>query len=507
MIDIIIFVLVLTLIIFIHELGHFIFAKKAEIMCYEFAIGMGPAIYEKRKGETVYAIRAIPLGGYVSMAGEGTDDYVRIGNRVGVNFNHYGQVKEIVLNNDTERNLIGEVVDFNLKNDSEPLFITLKNESEVIRFEVIKELKYILSPKKEILRAPMDRSFENKTLWQRFLVVFAGPAMNFILAFFILFILAFFIGKPSNSTKLGNVNQYLVGENINVGDEVSAVNGKVVNSWQELSNEINNNNNYQATLTINGVDHIINIDIIMQGIGLRNEIGNDKLIVGEVFGRDKNILKGDLIKSATLSNNKVNNQPYINLNTWEEFLTYLINNQEKEYIHLQVERNDAIIDVSYQTIIGSTLEKLNNSYIVYNAGIVRERNFNILYPLYYPFQAIWSDVSEVFGTLGLLFNPNSGVGVGDLSGPIGIFGAVSSYRKQGVVTFFGFVAFLSINIGMLNLLPIPALDGGRLLFIGYEAITKKKVSKRIENLLISVTFILLFALMIFVSIKDVFRLF
>src|SRR5690554_4300464 len=67
---IIIFVLVLGVVILVHEFGHFLFAKRAGILCHEFSIGMGPAIYKIKKGETVYAIRAIPIGGYVSMAGE-----------------------------------------------------------------------------------------------------------------------------------------------------------------------------------------------------------------------------------------------------------------------------------------------------------------------------------------------------------------------------------------------------------------------------------------------------
>ena len=64
------FVIVLSIIVIIHEGGHFFFAKKAGILCYEFALGMGPVLYQKRKGETQYSIRAIPLGGFVSMAGE-----------------------------------------------------------------------------------------------------------------------------------------------------------------------------------------------------------------------------------------------------------------------------------------------------------------------------------------------------------------------------------------------------------------------------------------------------
>jgi regulator of sigma E protease len=121
--------------------------------------------------------------------------------------------------------------------------------------------------------------------------------------------------------------------------------------------------------------------------------------------------------------------------------------------------------------------------------------------------AIGGDMKQMWNTIVLLVSPNSGVGVGDLAGPIGIFSLVSDARSQGAVSFFIFVAFLSVNIGFLNLLPIPALDGGRIAFIIYEGITKKKVNKNFENILITITFVLLLVLMVVVSFQDILRLF
>ena len=86
--NLIVFVLVLGIIILVHELGHFIFAKKAGILCHEFSIGMGPAITQKRKGETIYSVRAIPIGGYVSMAGESVSDaMIKKGQHIGIRLN------------------------------------------------------------------------------------------------------------------------------------------------------------------------------------------------------------------------------------------------------------------------------------------------------------------------------------------------------------------------------------------------------------------------------------
>ena len=86
LVKIIVFILVLSVIIVIHELGHFLTAKKYGVLCHEFSVGMGPAIYKKKKGETTFAIRAIPFGGYVSMAGEQfVEDIIKPGDKIGLN--------------------------------------------------------------------------------------------------------------------------------------------------------------------------------------------------------------------------------------------------------------------------------------------------------------------------------------------------------------------------------------------------------------------------------------
>ena len=112
----------------------------------------------------------------------------------------------------------------------------------------------------------------------------------------------------------------------------------------------------------------------------------------------------------------------------------------------------------------------------------------------------------IFDTLRLLIN-SSQVGVGDLAGPIGIFTITSQARAQGLVVLLNWVGLLSVNLGILNLLPIPALDGGRIVFIGYEALTRRKVNKRFENLLHLMMLFLLLSLFVFVAFNDVIRLF
>ena len=121
-----------------------------------------------------------------------------------------------------------------------------------------------------------------------------------------------------------------------------------------------------------------------------------------------------------------------------------------------------------------------------------------------PFVQTGESFTMIFKTLGLLFS-NSRIGVDDLSGPVGIFSLLKEASKQGIITILTWMGILSVNLGFMNLLPLPALDGGRLAFMVYEAITKKKPNAKVENIIHSIGFMLLMALMLFVTFNDVLR--
>ena len=108
---------------------------------------------------------------------------------------------------------------------------------------------------------------------------------------------------------------------------------------------------------------------------------------------------------------------------------------------------------------------------------------------------------------GALFG-NPQITINELSGPVGIFAVVKQYLTEtDFITFLSFVGMISANIGLVNLLPLPALDGGRIVFIGYELITGKKVNKNVETALINIVFWLVMGLFVYITFKDVFRLF
>ena len=114
----------------------------------------------------------------------------------------------------------------------------------------------------------------------------------------------------------------------------------------------------------------------------------------------------------------------------------------------------------------------------------------------------------IFNTLRILIWPSDvrQVGVSDLSSFVGIFGLVEQYVGAGILSLLAFVAMLSVNIGIVNLLPIPALDGGRIVFLGVEAVSRKRVPRKVENIINNVFFILLMVLFVYVTYNDIIRL-
>ena len=177
------FILVLGVTVLIHELGHFIFAKRAGVYIYEFSIGMGPQIFKfKRKNdETIYSIRLFPIGGFVSMAGEDLEVDTKI---------------------------------------------------------------------------PKDKQLCNKSWCDRFLVLIAGIAFNFLLAIVILFTIGLINGVPKNNLEISNIdNNYSISKtNIQAGDVITKVNNKKITSYEQLSIELAVNNGKKINLTVKNKD-------------------------------------------------------------------------------------------------------------------------------------------------------------------------------------------------------------------------------------------------------------
>jgi regulator of sigma E protease len=516
--NLIIFILVLGLIIVIHELGHYFFAKKAGILCHEFAIGMGPALYQKRKGETIYSIRAIPIGGYVSMAGESIKDaLISEGDRIGIKLDQKGKIKEIHLTNEIESEWVGKVIAFDLYGkDMSKLFIDLEIDGNIEHYEVDRDAIYHLPNKKEMWITPAEKSFESKSVSKRFWVIFAGPMMNFILAFLIFFIIGWFATKPNmESTEIKAISELSSAELIGLKakDQIMMINGIEIDSWAKIGYAMSQITDTNVELTYKRDDQIYVTSFVpmiaIQSAGFSNTTKEgviyDQLpIIGRAFSRGEShgkLQTGDRITSIVYQNETHS------INSWTDILTFFRSVEDiRGTIKINYIRNGLQNSTSYDMISESALNRLGAPAIATQIGVTPTSNFDFVYSLTYPVNSFVGNINQVLQTLGLLFDRNENLGIGDLSGPIGIFTLVSRTTADGVLAVLGFTAFLSINIGFLNLLPIPALDGGRLVFLGIEAVTKKPLPRRLENTINNVMLFVLLGLFVFVSYNDILRL-
>lgn len=507
--NLIVFIIVLGVIIVIHELGHYYFAKKAGIRVHEFSLGMGPLITSKRlDGDVLFALRAIPIGGYVSMAGEAISDaLIKKGQKIRFDLDNQ-VITHIYLEDDAEF----EVLAFDLygKNQS-PLYIEIANQGTETRYEVSRQAKYVLKKHQYMYITPEEYSFESKTLWQRFLVIFGGPMMNFILAFVLYLIVGLFMMTPNlNSSQINTVvPNYPASEILQPNDTIVSINDQPIDSWRSLSETLNGLDSHiidityirdEQTLIANDIALVVSI----QTFGITN-IDQDGYItnnVGQTFGRAKEagLTSGDTIYALSQGDYEVA------ITSFDDIITFFkqVNEGVVVVSYYQFGSDPQTLEV--ELLSTDTLNRLGYEAFLFQMGITPTESYDLIQNMLYPFKAISSNVLQVFQTIGLLFSANDGIGLSDLSGPIGIFSLVSQTSSQGLLAIISFTAFLSINIGLLNLLPIPALDGGRLVFLGYEAITRKPLSRKLENSINMFMFYALMLMFVYVSYHDILRI-
>lgn len=512
LLNLIVFILVLGIIILLHEMGHFFVAKKFNVLCHEFSIGMGPAIYQKQKGETTYSIRAIPIGGYVSIAGEDNDDVlINLDDMVGLRLGIDNQVEGIVLHESLQYDVLGKVTSFELfDKDKEELHIEIELEDGTIkRYPVLDNAKYYFEKEKNTQIAPKERSLSQKPKWQRFLVLFAGAFMNFVLAIF-LFILGFAIqGRPVDEARIKQVDpkgplQELVDYKNFV---IETINGTPITTWEEVSTYMYNHPGEEFTITIDKREEPVTVKtkVAIDILGVYNfdedgVVTNGDLIVGmanDIHEGSKNLLEpGDKIL-------KVNG---IEVFTWKDLAEATTDLNELEAT-IEFERNGEIGTTTYKIFKADDLA--GQGYGTYRVviGIERATKFDLGYTFKMAFLSFGSDATKIFRTLGALFNPNSSISIKNLAGPVGIFTLVASVRAEGFAAVLLFMAFLSVNVGLINLLPIPALDGGRILFLIVEAIIGKPLNKKVETWVNGIAFLLLMLLFVVIFVFDILRLF
>lgn len=331
-------IFVFGIIVFIHEFGHFITAKASGMRVDEFAIGFGPALVKKQKGETLYSIRAIPLGGYNKIAG--------------------------------------------------------------------------MMPDEEL----DDRSFLNKPVWKRFIVIFAGAFFNFLLAIVIFFGVFVTYGQQTPSTEpvIGRIvnDSPAVAAHLEMNDRITTINGKAVKEWSGITTLLKGTENTVVTMMVERQGELKEVSIIPTAAS------NGRAIIG--------------------INPQINSTPY------------------------------SIGDAATLSVT-----------------------------------ATLAILKEMVNTLWLMI---TGQMAAQVSGPIGVAQAAGEMAQFGFVYLLNFTAILSLNLGVINLLPVPALDGGHLILLIIEGITRRRMPPKALQYIQMTGVILLIALFIYATTHDISRL-
>ncbi len=346
------FVIVLGILIFFHELGHFIVARLFGVGVEKFSLGFGPRILGRKSGITDYRISAIPLGGYVKMVGEEPDA------------------------------------------ELEPEQIAL--------------------------------SFTHKPVWQRFLIVAAGPFFNVLLAVLIFFVIFVFAGSYVLQPTVGQVGDGTPAAEagIKAGDRIVAINGNPVESWDEMAQ-------------------------IISGSGGKP--------LHFVVKRDGEQFEADLAPRLTPTNN-------------------LFGEEIKRYV------------------IGISA-----------AGDVVSRKLGFFGSIGQSVVQTWRVTELTVVSIVKIFQGT--VSTKTLGGPIMIAQMAGQQAREGIINLAFFTALISINLAILNILPIPVLDGGHLLFFLIEAVIGRPVNMRVREVAQQAGIFLLLLLMVYVFYNDITRIF
>jgi regulator of sigma E protease len=399
--------------IVIHEFGHYYVAKRCGVAVPAFAIGFGPKLIRWVRRGTEFSIRLFPIGGLVQLAGEIPQEALfRTGEIVAVELGEDGRVRRIGDPADLPGGLTGKLKQCDL---TDAMTVTLDHGDSVRTYRVMPHARLITGPHSSIPLVEKHEQVLGKPLWQRALIIAAGPLMNFVLAG--LLFSAFYVhtGLPVDEPRLGQVvpGSPAAVAGLHEGDRVLAVDGHPVRTWTDLVNQIR-------------------ADRSMPPAPLTLSIMRD--------GHAETIVVTPRRTAAGV--------PQLGVNP-------------------PVER-DAVRAVG--------------------AG----------------FSSVWYGTANVLQMYGQVIRHHE---FNNLAGPVGIADVISQEAQSGFWHVVMIAGLLSLNLGLFNLLPIPALDGGRLLFMLVEVVRGKALDPNKEGLVHLMGFALLMLFAVLITYRDVTRLF
>ena len=426
------FAFVLGVLVFFHELGHFVVARLHGVRCLTFALGFGPKLLQTKRGDTVYCICAIPLGGYVKMAGagEGPDD---------------------------------------------------KPEGK-------------------------DDEFPSKTKWQRFQILIAGPVMNIILAVLILAGVLYqgvtvpvYLEQPPIVGIVPDGSPAATA-GIQAGDSILSVAGRNVDTWEEMEFAVapHADREIDVVLRRDGGERTVQVIPASRGtfkvgvLGVEPDVPPqvvDMMSTTSSAAQEAGILVGDVIEA--IEGREVTT----------ESLMAMIQASPDIPLTLRIRRDgvrqDIVVTPQLVGDVGKIGVALNTSYEMHSIELG-------------PFEAFAMSLEQNYETSGLLFQTLWGlltrdVPVAQLAGPVGILQLSGQAVGVSWVVFFGFMSMLSLNLGILNLLPIPILDGGHIFIMAMEGVSRRDFSVRLKERIALAGFVLLMTLIVTVTYNDLAR--
>jgi regulator of sigma E protease len=442
------FLLVLGILVFVHEWGHYYFARLCGVKVESFSIGFGPELFGfTDKNETRWKFSLVPLGGYVKMFG-----------------------------------------------DSDPS--SARHDEEVEDSETHKIRPFTEEEKKV--------AFFTQAVWKRAIIVFAGPAVNFIFAIILYVGLFTVYGQPVTPSVSSGVIAGSAAEaaGIQPHDVIMAVDGTDIRSFEELRTDITIGLDAPRLLKIKRDGKIIEIEvtperqILEDNFGFKHARGRLGVISpaqgvalssilaveGEEFETQQELL-------ATLQSN-IGNGPFkITLPGAPEPSEITVNPLK--------EKNEQLLSLTGEGLETASLILAKNeteSFIKYNIvdGTV---------------QAVYETYSVSVNTLEALWQIISGArSATELGGIIRIGAFAGDMAQAGLIALISFTALLSINLGLINLFPIPVLDGGHLVFYLIEVIKGSPISENVQEYAFRMGFVVLIALMLFTNLNDIVQL-
>jgi regulator of sigma E protease len=441
------FLALLGVLVTIHEFGHFIVARMCKVHVQRFSIGMGPVFYKKYdKHGTEFALSAVPLGGYVSMI---TNKLIEV--------------------------------------DPESV--------------------------KGLTQEQLKNTFDSKPKWQRASIMFAGPLANFLLSIFIF--TAIFLNTIDTQTVpvINSSNQDIAYSTTQVfvdGDKILSINDTSVKDAKDINLELLSYAGFSGELNFSVMrsdnDNPINIGIdVIDFLPTSESQSNPTQYLGIEISYLMKPIIGKVISGGSADNagikpndrilkigNKninfaddIRKEVSLNPNTNAEFK--IIRNEEILYLPVnigsQVNQNDTIgvLGVSFGTTRSFIQSLSKGIYETYNLSL------------------------KTLQFIGKMLTGN--MGTENLSGPIGIAQMAGDTAQAGFLPFMYLMALLSISLAVLNLLPIPVLDGGQLTLLGIEAIRGKPLPEKIENMVFTGGAALVIMLMFFAIFNDISRFF